>query len=137
MYFYRKNYKKYLSFPPGKFCSLCEDDLSGRSIKITNHAYVLPNRMAYDSWELRNVTEHLMIVPKQHVTKLIELPKEARLDIMNLYAEYEAEGYNLYARDIGNIQRSQHHQHTHLIRTEQKRARGSLVLLKPYFFIKF
>ncbi len=78
-----------------------------------------------------------MVVPKQHVTKLIELPKEARLDIMNLFAEYEAEGYNLYARDIGNIQRSQHHQHTHLIRTEQKRARGSLVLLKPYLFVKF
>ncbi len=137
VYHYRKNYKKYRSFPRAEVCSLCEDDLAGRSILTTEHAFVLPNRVAYDLWELRNVTEHLMLVPRKHVTKLAELNETARLDIMQILADYEARGYNIYARGVGNTQRSEHHQHTHLIKTEQKKARGSLALQKPYLFVKF
>ncbi len=78
-----------------------------------------------------------MVVPRQHGTKLSELGDAARLDIMDIFAQYEQQGYNVYARGVGSTQRSEHHQHTHLINTEQKKARGSLAIQKPYVFVKF
>jgi diadenosine tetraphosphate (Ap4A) HIT family hydrolase len=137
VYHFRKDHKRYNSFPKPKDCSFCEDDFTGRIIEETDHAIVTANRVAYNLWELRNVLEHYMIVPKRHVHELQELNDAAQLDIMHLIAKYEAAGYNIYARAANNNQRSVHHQHTHLIKTANGRIRGSLFIKKPYFLFKF
>ncbi len=137
MFHYRKNLKRYRSYPKPAVCVFCETDLAGRKLLETAHAYVVPNRVFYDLWELREVTDHLLVVPKRHVRSLNELNQKERADIMDILCDYEAQNYNVYARAVQSKQRSVEHQHTHLIKTHDKRARGSLSIQKPYIFIKF
>lgn len=137
MFHYRKNLKRYRSYPKPKVCAFCETDLDGQKVHESKHAYVIPNRVFYDLWELRAVTDHLLVVPKRHVRSLHELTKAERADIMDVLCEYEAKNYNVYARAVDSKQRSVGHQHTHLIKTHDKQARGSLSIQKPYVFIKF
>ncbi len=137
MFHYRKNLKRYRSYPKPAVCAFCEENLDERKVYETKHAYVVPNRVFYDLWELRAVTDHLLVVPKRHVRSLSQLTKAEKVDIMDILAEYEGKNYNVYARAINSKQRSVGHQHTHLIKTHDKQARGSLSVQKPYIFIKF
>lgn len=137
MFHYRKNLKRYRSFPKPAVCTFCEDNMVDRKVLETKHAYVVPNRVFYDLWELRAVTDHLLVVPKRHVRSLKELNQAERADIMDILSDYEAKNYNVYARAIDSKQRSVGHQHTHLIKTADKQAHGSLSVQKPYIFIKF
>ena len=106
-------------------------------IAETAHAFIVPNRVFYDLWELRTVTNHLLVIPKRHVRSLSELTKAERLDIMNVLADYEGNDYNVYARAVNSLQRSVAHQHTHLIKTGTRQGRFSIFLKKPYFLLKF
>jgi ATP adenylyltransferase len=99
-------------------------------------ARVIPNLTFYDLWEMRDVVDHLMIIPKRHVTTLKELTPTERSDIMDLMADYEAQGYDIYARSPDSIRKSVPHQHTHLIKTTRKVPRGMFVLEKPYFVFR-
>lgn len=137
MFHYRKNLKIYHSYPKPNVCSYCDGDLVGRKVEVTKYAYVVPNRTFYDLWELRAVMDHLLIIPKRHVRSLKDLTAPERKDIMDLMCKYEVQNYNVYARAINSKQRSVDHQHTHLIKTHDKQARGSLSIQKPYIFIKF
>ncbi len=137
MFHYRKNLKIYQSYPKPEVCTFCEDDMDDRKVEVTKYAYVVPNRIFYDLWELRAVSDHLLIIPKRHVRSMNDLTTRERKDIMDLICKYEAKNYNVYARAINSKQRSVNHQHTHLIKTHEKRARGSFNIQKPYIFIKF
>jgi diadenosine tetraphosphate (Ap4A) HIT family hydrolase len=135
MYHFRKTRKLYTSFPKDavETCHFCNPhENSERIIRETNNAYVIPNRTFYDQWELRKVIDHAMIIPKRHIASLNELNSDERLDIMNIIAEYEGNGYEIYARSPGSKSRSVLHQHTHLIKTETKVARGIFMLRRPY-----
>lgn len=128
----RQAHKKYLSFPRSNSCDFC--DPPGKFKKIiaeTAHAWIVENRVAYTQWELRKVTEHLMVFPKSHVLTLNELSQDARIDIINVMAQYEADGYEIYARAPTSSTRSVPHQHTHLIKAEPKIGRGLLYWGKP------
>ena len=39
-------------------------------------AIIKANRVFYDVWELHDVTDHLLVVPKRHVHSLSELDEE-------------------------------------------------------------
>jgi len=130
-----KEYKKNLGAASCPFCSA--DELSDRILAETEHAYIIPNKTAYDLWEVRTVVDHLLVIPKRHVRSLKELSPDERADIMNILADYEDQNYNVYARGkISNV-RSVVHQHTHLIKTNQKEHRGTFFMRKPYIFFKF
>lgn len=88
-------------------------------------------------WEMLDVTEHLLVVPKRHALSLDELTDEEKLDHMNILASYEAKGYNIYARSVDSTTRSVAHQHTHLIKASGRRAKIVLFFQKPYFLFKF
>lgn len=138
MYHYRKTRKAYKSYPKHPECEFCDfNDIAEKIIEETDHARVIKNRVFYDIWEMRDVTEHLMIVPKRHVKKLKELSDEEKLDIMNTIARYEALGFNIYAREPNSLSRSVAHQHTHLIKTGKKPGKALFFSHKPYFVIKF
>lgn len=123
------------------FCHLDDKELNPkprRILKETDHALILDALYPYDFWEFRDVTEHLMVIPKRHVGSLSELTAAERHDLMDIFCEYEAQGYNVYARPINSVQRSiPLHQHTHFIKTGSQQARGALYLAKPYFVQKF
>jgi diadenosine tetraphosphate (Ap4A) HIT family hydrolase len=137
-YHFRKTRNRYIGFPKSDDCHFCDPEKnSERIIETTEYAHVIPNRTFYDQWELRKVVDHAMIIPKRHVLSLSELSAEERLDIMNLVAEYEGKGYEIYARSPVSLSRSVPHQHTHLIKTEPKVGRGLFYLSKPYILWLF
>ena len=103
----------------------------------TPEALVMQNKFPYDAWDNQAVLDHLLIVPRRHVAALDELPAEEQIALIKLYSEYERRGYDLYARAVGNVQRSVgSHQHTHLIRTNGKKNKFFFYLAKPYWMIK-
>ncbi|MBC7707806.1 HIT domain-containing protein [Polaromonas sp.] len=137
MFHYQKTKKRLSSFPKPTGCPFCENLRLEKITEETEFHLVVPNRVKYDVWELRRVIDHLLVVPKRHVLSLAELTKAEKLDHMNIVSKYESKGYNVYARGVGSGQRSVAHQHTHLIKTVTKQARGSLTIRKPYIFKTF
>jgi diadenosine tetraphosphate (Ap4A) HIT family hydrolase len=137
MYHYRKSRLIYKSFPKPEHCHFCDTSEMREIVEETTYARVIKNRVFYDMWELRQVTDHLMIIPKRHVRTLHDLTDPERLDIMKLIGKYEADHYNIYARSMESVSRSVAHQHTHLLKTKSQPSRGILFLRKPYTLIKF
>ena len=134
---YRKTIKKYRERQKVSGCPFCSEETIKQSIAETPHAYIVPNLTQYDLWELHDVVDHLLVVPKRHVLSFAELDEKERLDIMNILAEYESQNYNIYARGEQFVKRSVAHQHTHLIKVSNKKPRMSLFLQKPYMLVKF
>lgn len=134
MYYHsRKARKKYASFPKSATCHFCHPGTETEALVHDGKlAYIIPNRTFYDQWELRKVTDHLMIIPRRHVASLGDLDTAERNEIIDLIAEYEARGYEIYARSPSSTTRSQAHQHTHLIKAENKIGRGLLFWRKPH-----
>ena len=135
MYHYRKTMQVYRRRKESAGCPFCNPKTLAKSVRETEHLYVVPNLTQYDLWELHKVTDHLLVVPKKHSEKLIELSSAARAGVMEVLAEYEAKGYNIYGRATTNARRSVAHQHIHLIKTAGKQANGAVFLKKPYFLV--
>jgi diadenosine tetraphosphate (Ap4A) HIT family hydrolase len=139
VYHFRKTKKKYSKLNAGdkkvSICTLCNENNKPNVIKDNDTMLVLRNRVSYDIFEGRRVTDHLMIVPKRHVEKVGEFTDKEKLDFMSLAGEYEAQGYNVYARGMGNISRSVKHQHTHLIKTTSQKTKAVLYIAKPHILI--
>lgn len=128
-----RRFRHSLRDKPADYCVFCDEaNIEAQKIGESAHAYVLFNRFRYSLWDHQSVTDHLMIVPKKHVTHLSELDDHEQLDIMKLAADYEAKGYNLYARASVNKAKSVSHQHTHLIKTTGRPRRLLIYAEKPY-----
>lgn len=97
---------------------------------------VVPNRVSYDVFEGRTVTEHQMIIPRRHLELLEDFTDEEALEMFRLTAKYEQLGYNVYARGKDSVTRSVKHQHTHLIKTTNKVNEFLFYIRRPYFLIK-
>ncbi len=142
MYQYRKTRRRYVKAnkrdqTSATTCTFCTSEIAERSLKIGKHTFLIPNRVFYDAWELNDVVDHLLLVPKEHAKSLAGLTAATRQEIMQVMAEYEAKGYNIYARGVGSIMRSvADHQHTHLIKTNNKKSKFALFLEKPYVLIR-
>ena len=138
MHHYRKTWSRYLSHPRPTTCPFCDHiEMKPRILYETEHCFVIPNRVSYDIWELRDVLEHLLLIPKQHCKNFGELSADARHEIMDAIASYETNSYNIYARTETNTNRSIPHQHTHLIKTNDNVSNGMFLMRKPYLFVKF
>ena len=136
MYHYRSTRKQYHSYPKTATCQFCDrNEIQVGLVSESKHAYVIKNRTFYDMWELCRVTDHLLVVPKEHVTSVSDLSDAAKADIMTVIGEYEKTDYNAYARGATNGRRSVIHQHTHLIKTNHKQARFFMMFRRPYFMI--
>lgn len=94
------------------------------------------NLTYYDLWEARDVTEHLLVIPKRHAVSMAELSQAERLDIINIIAFYEAKGYNVYARGAMSPSKSVPHQHTHLIKTADRPAKAIVYVQRPLLLWK-
>src|SRR5687767_8201846 len=102
-------------------CQFCDiSDEHKPYINETKHFLVIRNLFPYSIWDGRRVTDHLMIVPKQHTETLNSLGEDAAVEYVKLVSKYEHDGYNVYARAPDSIIKSVPHQHTHLIKTTGK-----------------
>ena len=93
---------------------------------------ILKNLFGYDLWDDCGVIEHLMIVPKRHIASLAELTAEESVEYMQTIARYSGDGYSLYARQPGSIKGSMPHQHTHLIKIDEKRKKWIFYIRRPH-----
>jgi diadenosine tetraphosphate (Ap4A) HIT family hydrolase len=140
MLHYSKTRRKYVKLNKGdrvhRECPFCEDpDLASRVIQETETMIVIPNRVSYDLFEGRKVVDHLMVLPKRHLELVADFTDQEQLELAKIIGEYEKKGYNIYARGWGSISRSVKHQHTHLIKLDNKIPSFSLFLRKPYVLI--
>ena len=133
---YRRTLKKYKERKSRSGCPFCDDQTIENAIFENELFYIVPNLTKYDLWELHNVEDHLLIIPKSHVEELVDLEDEARISIFNKIIDYEKKGYSFYARGVGFIKRSVKHQHTHLIKVNNKKPRVAFFLSFPYFLFK-
>lgn len=118
-------------------CTFCREiEKADKILHEGKTMFVLPNRVSYDVFEGRHVTDHIMVIPKRHIDSINDFTSEEASEFVQLIGWYESEGYNVYARGRGNISRSVQHQHTHLIKTDDKPTKALLFVKKPYFLIK-
>lgn len=141
MYHYRKTRNTYrkrnASDKKLDDCTFCNElKVHDKILREGKTMFVIPNRVSYDIFEGRRVVDHLMIIPKRHLTSFDEFTDKEVLEMVRTTAEYEQNGYNVYARGWGNVSRSVEHQHTHLIKTDNKLTRAIFFTRKPYFLIK-
>jgi diadenosine tetraphosphate (Ap4A) HIT family hydrolase len=133
---YRKTIHKYRSRQNSSSCPFCNSETLAEAIYKDKFVYIVPNLTKYDLWELYDVEDHLLLIPKRHVEILKELDDKERLAVMNQAADYESRGYSVYARGTGFIKRSVKHQHTHLIKVSNKKPRLALFIQSQYMLIK-
>lgn len=116
-------------------CTFCHPDTKEQILYENKTMYVVANRVAYDIFEDRKVTEHLMVIPKKHHDSIQTFSKEEKCDAMDVMGEYEARGYSVYARGLGSPTRSVKHQHTHLIKLVDTPSKLIIYTRKPYVLL--
>lgn len=121
----------------GKGCPFCGmNEGHPQFVRETTHLKVIKNRRPYSLWDDQGVVDHLMIVPKQHTSKLGTLNHEAANEFIALIDEYEEKGYSFYARALHSTVRSEPHQHTHLMKLDDKKTQlptdGAQTMVFPY-----
>jgi diadenosine tetraphosphate (Ap4A) HIT family hydrolase len=141
MLHYRKTSKKYSKLNKNdkslSGCTFCKEIGGPRIVKENNTMFVIANRVSYDMFEGRRVTDHYMVIPKRHVESLKDFTEQEKLDHMTLLGEYEDKGYNVYARALTSISRTAKHQHTHMIKLLNKHSRMVFYTKNPHILIDF
>jgi diadenosine tetraphosphate (Ap4A) HIT family hydrolase len=139
MLHYRKtkiSYKKHNAIDRTRTdCTFCRDETQGRVVYENTTMFVIPNRVSYDMFEGRKVTDHVMVIPKLHHESFSAFNDQEKIDVMTIIADYESRGYNVYARGVGSPSRSVKHQHTHLIKLVEKPSSVVIFARKPYFLL--
>lgn len=133
---YRKTFQTYTERSKQKGCPFCDKNRMAEPVYEDDLIIVLHNLTKYDVWEMHDVKEHLLVIPKRHVLSFKDMTDTEVLAIMRHIGPYEDEGYNVYTRGVGFVQRSVEHHHTHLIKTNESNPHFSLYMRKPYFLIK-
>lgn len=114
---HQKAYLDYLARTKGQGCPFCGPADETRKVRYeSTHMLVIQNIFPFDIWEGYRVAEHLLVIPRRHADTLQKLNDAERKDIIDIYATYEAAGYNLYSRAPQSGSRAYPHLHTHLIK---------------------
>ncbi len=133
----QRNYDKHRDSKKSQpeVCDFCDINSSSEQfVSETKNFKVIRNIFPYSYWDHQRVSDHLMIVPKQHSNTLSSLSKDAALEFVMLISDYEKNGYNIYARASQSNIKSITHQHTHLIKPDGKKVIKTVIYrAKPYF----
>lgn len=116
-------------------CTFCRDGTLEKIVYENKTMFVIPNRVSYDMFEGRKVTDHVMVIPKAHHESFGAFNDQEKIDAMTIIADYEARGYNVYARGVDSPSRSVKHQHTHLIKLVDKSSNLIIYARKPYVLV--
>ena len=128
-------YQRNTNEDQGKGCPFCAmSEGHPQFVRETEYLKVIKNQRPYSLWDDQGVVDHLMIVPKQHTGKLGSLNSEASHEFIQLIDEYEEKGYSFYARALHSTVRSEPHQHTHLMKLDNKKRNFLLMARKPWYF---
>lgn len=133
-----KNEKKYLRHIAHKQtdCDFCNFSIQSEQV-VAEHVrfWLVINLFPYDMWDGMGVVEHLLLVPKRHVDSIAHFKPSESKEFVALLARYEAVGYSLYARAPQSTAKSIPHQHTHLIKMNDKKVKALLYIRKPHMLL--
>lgn len=101
-------------------CNFCNHTTQRIIGNLATH-WVIDNLYPYELYDDMVVSDHLLIVPKRHIVGISEFTDQERIDYLDTVAEYEDEGYTLFARAPQNKAKSVTHQHSHLIKPDMTR----------------
>lgn len=111
------DYQKYLKKLDRSVCQFCK--LPRKQIAERYKLFlVIRNIFGYEIWDSSKVAEHLMILPKRHITTKSDFTDEEKAEFMDIITDYEGKGYNLYSRGHNSHMKSVLHQHSHLIKLQ-------------------
>lgn len=110
-----KKHDYYKQFPRDGECVFCKSKKDELVVE-TKHFVILRNLFGYDIFDMCEVEDHLMLIPKKHSDNLDVLTKEERLEFMNIAIQYEKKGYNIFFREPHSIIKTVDHHHTHLLK---------------------
>lgn len=113
------------------FCTIKDNDSC--YIEETSIFRVIRNIAPYSIWDGQGVSDHLLIIPKQHTDKLGNIKDVAAIEFFGLINKYEEQGYNIFARAPISKMKSVVHQHTHLILPNNKHINFILYFRKPFY----
>lgn len=130
-----KRYQAYLQTkgPGCDFCTLAEGN--PQFISATTSFKVIHNRFPYAIWDGQSVADHLLIVPKEHLTSMRAFTPKQAVEYLDLVSSYEENGYHVYARAVDSVARTLPHQHTHLIKGIGTMKHVILQITKPHILI--
>jgi len=112
------------------FCTIHSRDK--QHISETKSFKIIHNIYGYSYWDMKNVEDHLMVIPKKHTDTLGDLTRSEAVEYMDIITSYEGRGYNIYARAPADKTKSVAHQHTHLIKPGKKFHKFVFFIRKPY-----
>ena len=119
MYIYNSTSKRkdsyYQKHPKDGDCQFCKMP-DNKVIKQIGKFIVIRNMFGYDIFDMCEVTDHLMIIPVNHIDNLTTLSKQERLDFLDIMDDYEKAGYNVFFREPQSAIRTVDHHHTHLLK---------------------
>lgn len=126
--------KRLVEIKPSDGCPFCKfvTEDSEDILERVGKCVVIKNVFGYDMWDGCGVEDHIMIIPNSHVASIGEMTDQEKKDFMNILSDYEAKGYSIYARSPGNKTKSVVHQHTHLIKIDNRRKKMLFYLWKPH-----
>lgn len=100
-------------------CPFCDYE-DALLIKKYKYFLIIRNKFSYDLWDLREVEDHLMVVPKSHHLDFSDFSSNENREFMQIIKEYSERGFDSFTRSMHSTLRSQMHIHTHLIKTSGK-----------------
>lgn len=123
-----KNWKK-RGLDSCLFCSIEKGD--DQLIKSTDNFKVVKNNFPFSLWDTRGVVDHIMLTPKRHVSGIARFNPKESAEYVKLIKSYDKQGYNVYSRTAGSSAKSIEHQHTHLIKLDNKSKSLIFFLRRP------
>lgn len=123
-------HRKQLTHDGCDFCDFAPQHT--QVIKEYDHFWVVKNIFPYAVWDGCRVVEHNLVVPKRHVTSISQYDNVEKVEYMDIVSAWEGDGYCLYSRPHGGITKSMPHQHTHLIKIENKRIKSLVYNHHPH-----
>lgn len=131
----QKEYLKYLVNSDG--CDFCQtaSDIHATVIKDMPDFWIINARFPYQIWDGCTVVEHLLLVPKRHVTSVHELTDDEKKSYVDMIGEYEDKGYVVYSRSPRAHTKSMVHHHTHFIKLNATRVQTMVYHKKPHVLI--
>lgn len=117
-------------------CAFCLFDATYEHyIEQTDDLWVVASRFPYSYWDSCSVIEHLMIVPKRHISTFGEFNEAESRQYFETMARYETTGYSIYTRAPHNVVKTYPHVHTHLFKLKNKKNKLTIYIEKPYINI--
>jgi diadenosine tetraphosphate (Ap4A) HIT family hydrolase len=131
----QKAYWQYLKATnhPCVFCA--EETIAKQKIGETEYFWLLTNLFPYETWDYHTIKDHIMAVPKRHMTSISQLNPAETKEYIELLCKYEASGYSVYSRTPSSKAKSIPHLHTHFIKLGDQKSNLVFYISKPYMLV--